>query len=101
MTADILLSISGHEVPCGQFHVPCARNQQFLGVADAAIARRRHKWEVDETGRLIRGHTDFYKDKVHPGEAFKGLWADILLRRLRETYRGRESVPGRYALRRP
>ena len=43
---------------CGQFHVPCARNAQFVQVADAIVARRRQRWEVDEFGSLLRGHSD-------------------------------------------
>lgn len=88
---------AGHDIPCGQFHVPCARNQQFMSVADAAIATRRDRWEVDETGALIRGHSDFYKDKVHPGEVFKGLWADVFLHRLRESYVKPKHIIGRFA----
>jgi hypothetical protein len=58
-----------------------------MGVANDVIAKRRTRWSVDETGSLIRGYTDFYKDKVHPGPSFRGIMADILLFRLREVYR--------------
>lgn len=83
----------GHEVPCGQFHVPCARNAQFNSVADDVVSKRRERWGVDETGSMIRGHAEFFKDKVHPGKVFRGLWADVLLFELRELYiRSRASV---------
>ena len=48
----------GHEVPCGQFHVPCARNAQFNSVADDVVSKRRERWGVDETGSMIRGHAE-------------------------------------------
>lgn len=92
----------GHDVPCGQFHVPCARNAQFINMADSVIAARSDRWDVDETGRMIRGHTEFFKDKVHPGEAFSGLWADVLFHRLRESYllkRDARPIPGRFSQR--
>jgi hypothetical protein len=35
----------------------------------------------------------FFKDKVHPGKVFRGLWADVLLFNLRELYiRSRASI---------
>lgn len=34
----------------------------------------------------------FYKDRVHPGEAFRGLWADVMLYRLRETYLAQQNI---------
>ena len=35
----------------------------------------------------------FYKDKVHPGEAFRTVWADSTLYRLREAYYTKHPVP--------
>ena len=48
----------GHDVGCGQFHVPCARNAQLTSVADYVVGLRRERWHVDETGSLIRGHQE-------------------------------------------
>ena len=42
---------------------------------------------------VLRSHLQFFKDKVHPGKVFRGLWADVLLFKLRELYiRSRASI---------
>ena len=48
----------GHDVGCGQYHVPCARNAQLMSVANHVISQRQSRWHVDETGSLIRGHSE-------------------------------------------
>jgi len=53
----------GHDVTCGQFHVPCARNQQLMWVANHAISKRTDRWHVDETGSMIAGHSEVSQTK--------------------------------------
>jgi hypothetical protein len=49
---------------------------------------------------IVRVRAQFFKDKVHPGEAFRGLWSDIQLYHLRESfYNPKTRTTGRTSLR--